>query len=114
MMQHADAMGTGRTEAERESATLRSFYLAKLEELRVDPAPPALVNGHMIKALGFKPGPIFKVILEATFEAQLAGEFTDESGAQAWLSQHEAEFRTDSKCDPSPSSETGGGGKHCC
>jgi poly(A) polymerase len=99
MMQHADSLGTRRTAEERASASLKSFYLAKLEELRNNPAPSlrpnakGLVDGDMVRRSGFKPGPLFKVILEAGFEAQHAGEFTDAASAQTWLAQHEAEFR---------------------
>jgi tRNA nucleotidyltransferase/poly(A) polymerase len=120
MMQHADALGTARTEAERASSSLKAFYLAKLEEMRDDPTPsmrsgaPALINGHMVKRFGFKPSPLFKVIIEAAFEAQHAGEFTDEAGAETWLSMHAEEFRA---CKPETSQGTEaivGGVKRCC
>jgi hypothetical protein len=123
MMQHADALGTGRTAAERASASLKDFYLGKLEEMRNDPRPAmragaaGLVDGRMIKDLGFKPGPVYRVIKEAAFEAQHGGEFTDEAGARTWLAQHEAEFRAtraDTEQTAEPVVEAVGGGKRCC
>ena len=48
-------------------------------------APRPLVLGRHLVALGHKPGPDFKPILDAAFEAQLDGAFTDEAGGLAWL-----------------------------
>ena len=42
-------------------------------------------------AIGRKPGPEFKPLLDAAFEAQLDGAFTDEAGAVAWLKAHPPE-----------------------
>ncbi|MBS2006057.1 MAG: HD domain-containing protein [Cyanobacteria bacterium SZAS TMP-1] len=118
MMQHADSMGTGRTQEQRESASHKAFYLAKLDEVRNDPNPALrpgaviLVDGKMIKELGFKPGPIYKVIKEAAFEAQHAGEFTDEASARQWLHARAEEFRA---CKPETESrEPVASGKRCC
>jgi hypothetical protein len=36
--------------------------------------PPRLLGGNDLKALGFAPGPPFKLILEAVEEAQLNGK----------------------------------------
>jgi poly(A) polymerase len=118
MMQHADALGTGRTEAERASASLKGFYLAKLEELRNQPTASlragatGLVDGLMIKDLGFKPGPVYRVIKEAAFEAQHDGVFTDEAGAREWLKKNEAVFR--SQLGAALPVVEAVGGKHCC
>ena len=38
--------------------------------------------------MGRRPGPDFKPILHAAFEAQLDGAFTDEAGGLAWLRTH--------------------------
>jgi tRNA nucleotidyltransferase (CCA-adding enzyme) len=48
-------------------------------------APRPIVLGRHLLALGFKPGPGFKPILDAAFEAQLDGAFSDEAGGIAWL-----------------------------
>jgi tRNA nucleotidyltransferase (CCA-adding enzyme) len=50
-----------------------------------DTAPRPIVLGRHLVALGRKPGPDFKPILDAAFEAQLDGAFSDESGGVAWL-----------------------------
>ncbi len=120
MMQHADALGTGRTEAERASASLKSFYLSQLEALRNNPTPSlragaeCLVDGALIKELGFKPGPVFRVIKEAGFEAQHDGEFTDAAGARAWLVKHAEEFRAVKPEAPEALEAVAGGAKRCC
>jgi tRNA nucleotidyltransferase (CCA-adding enzyme) len=43
------------------------------EELGIDPVVPVLMGRHLIAA-GFRPGPGFKVMLDAAFEAQLEDE----------------------------------------
>lgn len=51
-------------------------------------APAPLLRGRHLIARGFSPGPAFKPILDAAFEAQLDGAFDDEPGALAWLEEH--------------------------
>jgi len=123
MMQHADSLGTGRTQEEREASSHKAWYLAKLDEVRNDPNPALragavmLVDGHMIKEFGFKQGPVYRVIKEAAFEAQHGGEFADVAGARMWLEAHAQEFR-----DYKPEAPTAGdaakepvvSGKRCC
>jgi tRNA nucleotidyltransferase (CCA-adding enzyme) len=60
------------------AAQARGLALARL-------APQPLVLGRHLVALGHAPGPAFKRILDAAFEAQLDGAFTDEAGGAAWL-----------------------------
>jgi tRNA nucleotidyltransferase (CCA-adding enzyme) len=50
--------------------------------------PRPLVLGRHLIALGHRPGPAFKPLLDAAFEAQLDGEFVDESGGVAWLERY--------------------------
>lgn len=50
-----------------------------------DAAPRPLVYGRHLLALGHKPGPEFKPVLDAAFEAQLDGAFADEAGGVRWL-----------------------------
>lgn len=52
-----------------------------------DGAPRPLVLGRHLLALGQKPGPGFKAVLDAAFEAQLDGAFADEAGGVEWLRQ---------------------------
>jgi tRNA nucleotidyltransferase (CCA-adding enzyme) len=51
-------------------------------------APRPIIQGRHLLALGRKPGPGFKVVLEAAFEAQLDGAFSDEEGGLSWLKAH--------------------------
>jgi tRNA nucleotidyltransferase (CCA-adding enzyme) len=48
-------------------------------------APRPIVQGRHLVALGHKPGPGFKPVLDAAFEAQLDGAFGDEAGGLEWL-----------------------------
>lgn len=48
-------------------------------------APKPILQGRHLVALGFKPGPAFKPVLDAAFEAQLDGAFSDEAGGRDWL-----------------------------
>ena len=48
-------------------------------------APRPIILGRHLVAMGRSPGPDFKPILDAAFEAQLDGAFSDEAGGVAWL-----------------------------
>lgn len=48
---------------------------------------PLLYGRHLIQS-GHHPGPGFKAVLEAAFEAQLDGAFADEAGGLAWLQNY--------------------------
>lgn len=62
---------------------------AKAQALAMrDAAPQPIMLGRHLIALGRKPGPEFKSILAAAFEAQLDGQFTDELGGDAWLKRY--------------------------
>ena len=62
---------------------------AKSRELELQHlAPQPLLLGRHLRALGLAPGPAYKPLLDAAFEAQLDGEFTDEPGGIAWLRKH--------------------------
>jgi putative nucleotidyltransferase with HDIG domain len=104
-LQHADAMGTGRTDEERQRASLRQFYLEKIASLNESTVPaqrlnaPALVDGALLKAHGFKPGPIFKLIIGRAFNAQHQGEFADLGGANQWIVANAATFRAMTKAE---------------
>ena len=51
-------------------------------------APAPLLLGRHLIAAGCAPGPQFKAVLAAAYEAQLDGVFTDNAGATTWLAQH--------------------------
>jgi len=53
-----------------------------------DTAPKPIMLGRHLQQLGRKPGPEFKAILDAAFEAQLDGAFRDEAGGVAWVRSH--------------------------
>jgi len=53
-----------------------------------DAAPRPLLLGRHLVAAGLRPCPRFKAILDAAYEAQTEGVFTDEPGALAWLAGH--------------------------
>lgn len=62
------------------------FLRAKQEEFANEPLiPPPLVTGHDLIALGLKPGPRFKEILETVQSRQLEGTLRDREEALAWL-----------------------------
>jgi tRNA nucleotidyltransferase (CCA-adding enzyme) len=48
-------------------------------------APQPILKGRHLIALGHRPGPKFKPILDQAFEAQLDGLFSDEAAGLAWL-----------------------------
>jgi len=65
---------------------------ARAKDLALEHAAPRpLLQGRHLVAIGRKPGPEFKPLLDAAFEAQLDGAFTDEAGAVAWLKAHPPE-----------------------
>lgn len=47
-----------------------------------------LLDGHDLKALGYKPGRQFKLILETLLAAQLDGEINDRAEAETFLATH--------------------------
>lgn len=62
---------------------------AKAHQLNLESAAPKpIVLGRHLLALGQPAGPRFKPILEAAFEAQLDGAFSEEAGGLSWLKNH--------------------------
>lgn len=53
-----------------------------------DTAPKPIVLGRHLIELGMNPGPAFKPIIDAAFEAQLDGAFADEAGGVAWVTAY--------------------------
>ncbi len=69
-----------------ETLTLIDALRARAAELAVRANPPRpLLQGRHLVALGHAPGPAFKAVLHAAFEAQLDGAFSDEATALIWL-----------------------------
>jgi tRNA nucleotidyltransferase (CCA-adding enzyme) len=52
-----------------------------------DAAPKPIILGRHLLQLGMKPGPQFTPIIDAAFEAQLDGAFSDEAGGVAWVTE---------------------------
>lgn len=62
------------------------FLKTKREEFRNEPViPPRLVNGDDLIALGWKPGPKFREVLEVIQNRQLEGSLTSKEEALEWL-----------------------------
>lgn len=81
----ADAMGSRFHESKDFQETER-WLISRAEALKLkNTSPKPLVLGRHLIALGFEPGAHFTDILKLCFEAQLDGEFTDESGGIAFL-----------------------------
>jgi poly(A) polymerase len=67
------------------------FLFQKREEFANEPLiPPPLVTGHDLIALGWKPGPRFKEILDAVQTAQLEGALHDRYEALEWIRSQQA------------------------
>lgn len=60
-----------------------------------DSAPRPLILGRHLVVRGHRPGPAFKAVLDAAFESQLDGEFTDEPSGLQWLDNYLREHPLD-------------------
>jgi poly(A) polymerase len=63
---------------------------ARLAELRAhpgEPGPTPLIDGSVLIGLGFKPGPVFKRVLDQVYDAQLEGRVTEPAAAAALARQ---------------------------
>jgi tRNA nucleotidyltransferase (CCA-adding enzyme) len=61
-----------------------SLYITRLRDIK-----PTL-TGDDLKAIGLKPGPQFKKILDSLLDARLDGKVTDRPGEMAWVRDHYA------------------------
>lgn len=60
----------------------------RLEELKPEEIrPPRLITGEDLIAMGHRPGPRFKEILDAVEDAQLEGELADGTAARAFVAE---------------------------
>lgn len=87
----ADAFG--RPPLPREIPASVQAIAQKAEELAVreEPPPPILLGRHLLE-LGFEPGPALGNILNAAYEAQLAGSIADLNSAFRWAAENLAEL----------------------
>lgn len=81
----ADANGRPPIESPDVHARINAL-VAKAHALQLaDAAPKPIILGRHLITLGMKPGPQMKPIIDAAFEAQLDGAFTDEPGGIEWV-----------------------------
>ncbi|MCX7995370.1 MAG: HD domain-containing protein [candidate division WOR-3 bacterium] len=79
MLAWADGYATGGRTRHLEKTFLRMIELKRADESK--PKVERLVNGYDLIAIGLKPGPIFKVILQELLDLQLEGKIkTKEEG----------------------------------
>jgi poly(A) polymerase len=89
-MQHADSIGNGLPLDERLRNSHKAFFLGKMEQMKSLPAArrldaSGLVTSDHLFALGLKPGPIFSIVLDNAFDAQIEGTFSDADAGVAWV-----------------------------
>ena len=85
LVMRADTRGRPPLSSE-DSLLLIDRLVARAKELQLqEAAPKPILLGRHLLSLGWKPGPKYKPVLDAAFEAQLDGAFADERGALVWL-----------------------------
>lgn len=73
------------------SGDLRPYEFCRRQRERLGPvqlAPPRLLTGRDLIALGLRPGPRFTDILTAVEDAQLEGKLASREAALAWVQQY--------------------------
>ena len=79
-----------RLDALSSSGDLRPYQFCRQQLAALAPeqmAPPRLLSGHDLVALGLPPGPRFKDILQAVEDAQLEGRLHTREEALSWVKQ---------------------------
>jgi poly(A) polymerase len=77
------------------------FLRGKQAEFASEPLiPPPLVNGNDLIALGWKPGPRFKEVLDAVQTRQLEGTLTTREQALAWIAEENTKFEIRNSKEP--------------
>lgn len=84
----ADHLGRPPLEDAGTLQRIRELQAASQRLALQDAAPRPLLLGRHLQAAGLRPGPHFKLILDAAFEAQLDGAFHDEPGGIIWLENY--------------------------
>lgn len=86
----------GRAEASQADPPAVAWLDERAAGLAVaDARPRPLIQGRHLRARGLEPGPQYREVLDACFEAQLEGRFSDERSALAYLERWLAERRCD-------------------
>jgi poly(A) polymerase len=84
----AELLELARLDALASSGDLRPYHFCREQLIALAPeqiAPPRLLSGHDLMALGIPPGPRFKEILGAVEDAQLEGQLHTREEALAWV-----------------------------
>ncbi len=68
----------------RSSVPYRTILARAREIPRDEVAPPPLIDGHDLKRLGLRKGPIYKIVLDKVYYGQLNGDITDRASATAF------------------------------
>ncbi len=87
----AELLELARIDALSSSGDLRPYEFCRDQFVELGPeqiAPPRLLSGHDLIALGLAPGPRFKEILAAVEDAQLEGRLLTREDALAWVRQY--------------------------
>jgi len=85
LVMRADTRGRPPLSSE-ESLVLIDRLVARAKEMELqEAAPKPILLGRHLVGLGWPPGPKYKQVLDAAFEAQLDGAFGDEASALVWL-----------------------------
>ncbi|HVR36201.1 MAG TPA: polynucleotide adenylyltransferase [Methylomirabilota bacterium] len=90
----ADQMGRPPLPAEAPAAVTALKSLAVELKVQTHAAPAILMGRHLLKE-GLAPGPRFKRLLDAAYEAQMEGQFNDLEGALRWLREKGPRVETD-------------------
>lgn len=84
----SDHLGRPPLVSKEQTARIEAFKVRIQElDLKQSAPRPILLGRHLIKS-GMEPSPKFQPILNAAYDAQLEGEFADETGAIAWLKNY--------------------------
>ena len=86
-----ELLALARLDALSSSGDLRPYEFCRRQLAELGPAqiaPPRLLSGHDLIALGLQPGPQFKEILNAVEEAQLEGRLLTREDALDWIKQY--------------------------
>ncbi len=86
----ADMFGRTTEQARKRSYPSGDWLLDRAKELLLENSeetPSPIISGKDLLAAGYRPNAEFGVVLEALYEAQLRGEFSDVPSGLLWLKQ---------------------------
>jgi len=83
-----DLLELTRIDSSSASGNLEAYHFCRAKQaelLAEEPLPEPLLRGRDLIALGHRPGPRFREILDHAFDAQLEGELATPEAARAWV-----------------------------